>query len=134
MFCRNIIVGFQRSVEIVRIQINFLFYYVPYILHFLSMGNLLNNANVSSLGVSKNPTTALYSETAKPEIVFIETKTIKMAKSGHTCKNYAHTYNIEILNSFNLELKLQNTESVFKNRLRTLLNELRGFKFVIACW
>ena len=98
------------------------------------MGNLLNNANVSSLGVSKNPTTALYSETAKPEIVFIETKTIKMAKSGHTCKNYAHTYNIEILNSFNLELKLQNTESVFKNRLRTLLNELRGFKFVIACW
>ena len=35
-------------------------------------------------------------------------------------------------NSFNPELKLQNTDSAFKNRLKTSLNELRGFKFVIA--
>ena len=45
-------------------------------------------------------------------------------------KGYASTYNVDILNSFNPELQLQNTESAIKNKLKDLLYEVRGFKFV----
>ena len=38
--------------------------------------------------------------------------------------------NVEILIFFNPELKLQGTESAIKNKLKKLLAELRGFKFV----
>ena len=34
------------------------------------------------------------------------------------------------MNSFNPELQLQNTESAIKNKLKDLLYEVRGFKFV----
>ena len=37
---------------------------------------------------------------------------------------------IEILNSFNPELKLKDTYSAIKNKLKKLLIELRGFKFL----
>ena len=40
------------------------------------------------------------------------------------------TYNVEILNSFNPEIQLKDTESAIKNKLINLLPELRGFKFV----
>ena len=40
------------------------------------------------------------------------------------------TYIVEILNFFNPELQLQNTESVIKIKLIHLLAELSGFKFV----
>ena len=36
-------------------------------------------------------------------------KNVKIRKSAHAIKNYAHSYNIEILNSFNPELQLKNT-------------------------
>ena len=39
-------------------------------------------------------------------------------------------YNVEILNSFNPELQLKDTESAVKSKLRELLTQLRGFKFV----
>ena len=45
---------------------------------------------------------------------------------------YVHSYNFEILNSFNPELQLKNTELAIKNKLKKLLNESRGFKFVIT--
>ena len=45
-------------------------------------------------------------------------------------KGYASNYNVDILNSFNPELQLQNTESAIKNKLKDLLYEVRGFKFV----
>ena len=45
-------------------------------------------------------------------------------------KGYAITYNVEILNFFNPELQLKDTESIIKNKLKKLLTELRGFKFV----
>ena len=40
--------------------------------------------------------------------------------------------NLEILNSFNPELQLKNTESAIKNKLKNLLNELKSLKFVIT--
>ena len=45
-------------------------------------------------------------------------------------KNYASSYNVEILKSFNLKLHLKDTESAIKIKLIDLLSELRGFKFV----
>ena len=40
---------------------------MPNLKHFLSIGKLLKNGNVSRLGTGKIPTTTLYSETTKPE-------------------------------------------------------------------
>ena len=51
-------------------------------------------------------------------------------KLSHAYKFYASSYNVEILNYFNPELQLKNTESGIKNKLKDLLSELRGFKFV----
>ena len=65
---------------------------------------------------------------------FDETKAIQkteITKRAHTFKNYLHSYNIEFLNSCNLQLQFKYTELTIKNRLKGLLNELRGFKFVI---
>ena len=45
-------------------------------------------------------------------------------------ENYASAYNVEILNSFNPELQLKNTESAIKGNLIELLTQLKGFKFV----
>ena len=58
-------------------------------------------------------------------------KESKIAKSAYAFKNYAHTYNVEILNSFNPEVQVQNTEFGIKNK-QSLLNELRGLRFVIT--
>ena len=48
---------------------------------------------------------------------FLEQKTIK-TKREHTSKGFASTYNVEILNSFNPELQLRDTESTVKNKLK----------------
>ena len=55
---------------------------------------------------------------------------MKITKQAHAFKGYASSYNVEILNSFNPELQLKDTESAIKNKLKELLTELRGFKFV----
>ena len=52
---------------------------------------------------------------------------MKITKRTHC---FASSYNVEILNSFNLDLQLKDTESAIKNKLKTLLTELRRFKFV----
>ena len=57
-------------------------------------------------------------------------KSGKIMKQSQAYKGYAGTYNVRILNSFNLELQLINPESVIKNKLTVLLTELGGFKFV----
>ena len=41
-------------------------------------------------------------------------------------------HTLEILNSFNPELKLKNTELAIENKFKNLLNELRRFKYVIT--
>ena len=44
-----------------------------------------------------------------------------------------HTFvHLENLNYFNSELQLKNTESAIKKKLKNLVNELKGFKFVIT--
>ena len=60
------------------------------------------------------------------------TKNIKITKREHAFKGFASTYNVEILNSFNPELQLKDTESPIKNKLKKLFSELGGFKFVTA--
>ena len=45
-------------------------------------------------------------------------------------KGHASIYNVEILNSFNPKLQLEDTEFSIKNKLIELFPELRGFKFV----
>ena len=51
-------------------------------------------------------------------------KNIKIIKREHAFKGYASTYNIEILNSFNPELQLKDTESAIKSKLIELLTQL----------
>ena len=57
-------------------------------------------------------------------------KNVKITKRAHTFKGYANIYNVEILNSFNPELQLKDTESAIKSKLIELLSELNGFRFV----
>ena len=44
-------------------------------------------------------------------------KIYKNKKREHASKGYASTYNMEILNSFNPELQLKDTEIAIKNKL-----------------
>ena len=57
-------------------------------------------------------------------------KNIQITKQKHAFKGYASTYDVEILNSFNPELQLKDTESAIKSKLIELLTQLKGFKFV----
>ena len=51
-------------------------------------------------------------------------------KRSYADKDYASTYSVEMLSSFNPKLKFQDTESTIKNKLIDLLSKLKGFKFV----
>ena len=62
--------------------------------------------------------------------IFFNKKTIKLTKREHAFKGPASNYNVEILNSFNPELQLKDTESAMKNKLKKLLSKFRGFKLV----
>ena len=42
---------------------------------------------------------------------------MKITKRAHTFKSYASSYNAEILDSFNTELQLKDTESAVKSKL-----------------
>ena len=57
-------------------------------------------------------------------------KNVKITKREHAFKDYASTYNVEILNSPNSEIQLQDTEYTTKSKLIDLLSELTGFKLV----
>ena len=88
---------------------------IPNIKHVWSIGRLLKNANVLMSRQGKNPTDPLYSETAEPENFLNSKETIKNAKMKrqlHGYKAYASTYNVEILNTFNPELQLKDTELI----------------------
>ena len=45
-------------------------------------------------------------------------KNVKITKRAHAFKDYASTYNVEILNSFESELQLKDTESAIKSKLK----------------
>ena len=85
--------------------------------NYWSIDRLLKNVNVLQIETGKNPTTPLYSDTKKVKI-FQTKKNIKIAKREHAFRDFASTYNIEILNSFNPELQLKDTESAIKNILK----------------
>ena len=53
----------------------------------------------------------------------------KIMKQFNTYHGYASFYNVQILNFFNPEVQLQDTESAIRCKLRDLLTELKGFKF-----
>ena len=61
---------------------------------------------------------------------FLNEKNVKITKREYAFRSFASTYNVEILNSFNPELQLKDTESAIKSKLIELLTQLKGFKFV----
>ena len=73
---------------------------------------------------------ALYKVIQKHRKIFWTKKNIEITKWEHTFKGYASTYNVQILNSFNPELQLKDTECAIKSRLTELLTQLKGFRFV----
>ena len=60
----------------------------------------------------------------KKKEYYLNEKNIKLTKQAHAFKGYANSLSVEILNYFNLELQLKDTESVIKNKLTNLLTEL----------
>ena len=61
---------------------------------------------------------------------FLNEKNVKVTKWKHAFKGFASSYNAEILNSFNPDLQVKDTDSAIKNKLIYLLFELKSFKFV----
>ena len=57
-------------------------------------------------------------------------KNVKIIKRAHSFKGYASSYSVEILNSFDTKLQLNDNKSANKNKLKKILTKLRGFKFV----
>ena len=57
-------------------------------------------------------------------------KNVKKTKRDHAFKGYTSTYNVDVLNSFNPELQLKDTEYATKSKLIELLTQLKGFKMV----
>ena len=57
-------------------------------------------------------------------------KKMKITKQAYAFKGLASSFDVEILNSFNPDLHLKDTESAIKNKQKKLLSRLRGFKFV----
>ena len=85
----------------------------------------ISQVSGASKNSSKSPS---YNETKKYKI--FGSKNAKITKRSHAYKGYVSTHNVEILNSFNSELQLKDTESSIKNKPIYLSSELRGFKFV----
>ena len=57
-------------------------------------------------------------------------KNMKIIRRAHAFKSFASSYNVAILDSFNPELQLKDTESTIKSKLIDVLTQLKGFKFV----
>ena len=68
--------------------------------------------------------------TQKKRKKFLNEKNVKITKQAHAFKGFASNYNVEILNSFNPELQLIDTESAIKSKLIELSTQLKNFKFV----
>ena len=63
---------------------------------------------------------------------FFKWKNARITKRKHAFKDFARSYNDEILNYFNPELQLKDIESAIKIKLIDLLTRLKNFKFVTA--
>ena len=51
---------------------------------------------------------------------FLKEKNVKIKNKYILFKDYASPYNVEVLNSFNPELQLEDTESAIKNELKNI--------------
>ena len=60
---------------------------------------------------------------------YFKRKNVKITKQEHAFKGFQSTFNVEILNSFNSELQLKDSEYTIKSKLVELLTQLKGFKF-----
>ena len=102
--------------------------FMPILSQFLSILN-----NVSQLRLGRHPLKSLYSDSTKHEKLFdkkMAVKNSKIKKRSHAYKGYVSTDNVDILNAFNAELQLKNTEPAIKTKLKDSLSKLRGFKFM----
>ena len=102
--------------------------FMPILSQFLSILN-----NVSQLRLGRHPLKSLYSDSTKHEKLFdkkMAVKNLKIKKRSHAYKGYVSTDNVDILNAFNAELQLKNTEPAIKTKLKDSLSKLRGFKFM----
>ena len=61
---------------------------------------------------------------------FLNINNVRIIKWTYSYKGYASSYNVEILNYFNPELPLRDTEFAIKSKPLDLLTQLKGFKFV----
>ena len=65
----------------------------------------------------------------KKSKIFFKEQIVKITKLAHALKKFASSYNIETLNSLNIELQLKDTESALKKKLIDLLTQLKDLKF-----
>ena len=86
---------------------------MPKLKQVLSIDKLLKNANVLQLGMGKN-LLLLYIAKQQNQKFFLMKQRLQ-EEWANVFKNYIHNCNVTILNSFNPELQLKNTESVIKN-------------------
>ena len=63
----------------------------------------------------KNPTILYIEQKGKKN--FLNEKIVKITEWSHGYRDYMSIYNVEILNSFNPELQLKDTEFTVKNKL-----------------
>ena len=52
-------------------------------------------------------------------------KKTKITKQSHPYKGYASSYSVEILDSFNHELQLKDTDYAIRNKVINLLTEIK---------
>ena len=83
---------------------------------------------VSQVSSGKRSNSSFQSDNKSEQ--FFQEKNVKITKQAHAFKGYASFYNVEILNSFNSELQLKDTESGIKGKLLDFLTQLKGFKFI----
>ena len=60
----------------------------------------------------------------------VKQKTAKLTKRACAFKGYANSYTANILDSFNPELQIKDTESAIKSELIDLLIQFKVFKFM----
>ena len=103
---------------------------VPSLNQFLHVEKLLSNFLL--LGMGKNRKTSLFCDTIKYEKKFWGKENYKKCKINKTisslwrlCKRLYYS-----CFEFFYELQLKNTESAIKNKLKYLITELTGYKFV----
>ena len=95
--------------------------------NYYSIDRLLKNVNVLQVGISKIQL-LLYIVIQKMR-KDLKQKNKTLTKREHLFKDYTSNYNVDVLNCFNLELRLKDTESAIKNKLKKIFSELTRFKF-----